>query len=71
MMDGWGHGLFGVVWMVLFWGAIIAAPALLVWLAVRGGGRGRQQSAREILEERYARGEIDSEEYEERKRNLD
>ncbi|TGY88632.1 SHOCT domain-containing protein [Marinicauda algicola] len=70
-MDGWGHGLFGGVWMILFWGVIIAAPALLVWLAVRGSRRGRQQSAREILEERYARGEIDADEFEERKRNLD
>ncbi|GGE39106.1 hypothetical protein GCM10011367_11910 [Marinicauda pacifica] len=72
MMNGWGHGMFGGLWMILVWGVIIGLPALLVWFAVRrGGGSERQANPREILEKRYARGEIDEEEFERRKRNLD
>ena len=70
MMDGWGHGIFGGIWMILLWGAIIALPVLLIWLAVGGSGAPRP-TPREILEERYARGEIDSDEFEQRKRDLD
>ncbi len=33
-------------------------------------GGGKQKSAQEILDERYSRGEIDREEYEEKKRVL-
>ena len=72
MMNGWGHGMFGGLWMILVWGVIIGLPALIVWFAVRRcGGSERQANPREILEERYARGEIDEEEFERRKRNLD
>ena len=57
---GWGSGL-GIVWglgMALFWIAVIAV-IVVVLRAVAGrpnGGAGR--SALEVLEERYARGEI-------------
>lgn len=72
---GWGHMFFGSIMMVLFWGGLI----LLVIFAVRsmgaGSGRGRDERelanrALEILEERFARGEIDKEEFEERRRLL-
>ncbi|WP_082140441.1 SHOCT domain-containing protein [Halomonas sp. PR-M31] len=68
---GWGHMLFGGFMMVLFWGGLIA---LVIWL-LRGLGRRdagvqRQPSALDLLQERYARGEIDEQEYEERKRVL-
>lgn len=67
--DGWGFGM-GLVWLV-FLGVIVAG----VVLAIRGssGGasaRGSGRSAIDILDERFARGEIDREEYEERKRVL-
>jgi putative membrane protein len=63
--------LFGSVMMVLFWGGLI----LLIVFAVRwlGGGPGKTASRKtslEILEERFARGEIDREDFEERKRLL-
>lgn len=72
---GWGHGIFGLLMMVLFWGGIIVVIVLAVrWLG--GGAHGRRpeppsrDSALDILKERFARGEIEKEEFEERKRLL-
>ena len=58
------HG-FGGMAMWAVWILIIVA---LVWLATSAARRGRdadrrEKSALEILEERYARGEIEREEY--------
>lgn len=70
----WGHMLSGSLMMILFWGGII----LLIVLAVRwlGGGPVRETAqapgnkALGVLKERFARGEIDKEEFEERKHLL-
>ena len=64
--DDWGHW-----WAVapLFWALWIALIATVVWLVIRrtrGGGRPGFERAREILAERYARGEIGLDEYRER-----
>jgi putative membrane protein len=72
---------FGMGWMWLFWLLLAVGVILLVVVAVRalGGGvtggspgrdvdgapRGRSR-ARELLDERYARGELTTEEYRER-----
>jgi putative membrane protein len=66
-MSGTGGGwmwLWGTL-MMLTWVAVIAAA---VWLVARslGGGRRPSTGAREILDERYARGELTTEEYRER-----
>jgi putative membrane protein len=67
-----GHGLGGG-FMWLFWILVIVAIAWLVRAVVAGAGDGRNQqkpsSPLEILEERFARGEIDEAEFE-RKRKL-
>ena len=76
---GWGHMISGGLMMVLFWGGII----LVIVFAVRalGGGSsgGSSQTtppstpsgrALDILQERFARGEIEKAEFEERKRSL-
>ncbi len=71
---GWEHMLFGSLMMILLWGGII----LIVVLAVRwlGGSRAERtapparESAMDILNERFARGEIEKEDYEERKKIL-
>lgn len=68
---GWGGMIFGPLFGILF----IAAIAVAIVLVVRalGGGRaarGGGPSPLDILDERFARGEIDREEYEERKRVL-
>lgn len=72
---GWGHMIFGSLMMILFWGGIILAIVLVVrWLggdSGRGAGSPpRTNAALNILHERFARGEIDKEEFEERKRLL-
>ncbi len=71
---GWGHMLFGSLMMILFWGGIILLIVLVVrWL---GGGSVREtpqpprNKALDVLKERFARGEIDKEEFEERSRLL-
>lgn len=62
---------FGAIGMVLFWGVVIALIAggamLLVRQASGYASPGAQEghSARRILDERLARGEISREEYDE------
>ncbi|HEY0634916.1 MAG TPA: SHOCT domain-containing protein, partial [Gammaproteobacteria bacterium] len=70
--DGMGWGWFGIPLMLLFWGVLIFAVIMLVRIWGRGRSGGSEGNrAIEILRERYARGEISLEEYEERKRNLE
>jgi putative membrane protein len=69
MGGGFGFGIPGLG-MVLFWGLIIVAVVLVARSFYGSQERGRQKSAREILDERYARGEIGKQEYEERKQAL-
>ncbi len=75
---GWMHGGYGFPFWWLGAGfrlLVLAALAVgAVYLARnrrRGGGQGpRDESPLEILQKRYARGEISREEFEEMKRNL-
>ncbi len=76
-MMGWGTGWAGMIFMVLFWVLIIIGGFYLVRYLVQNaqGGRsdGRQNGsgqAIDILKERYARGEIDKEEFEAKKKDL-
>jgi putative membrane protein len=80
-MWGWGHmGAWGMVWGWLFMALLLAALIVLVVVLVRmPSGRDSRSTrrpsgrsrAREVLDERYARGEIDSAEYDERRRRLE
>jgi putative membrane protein len=72
---GWGHMIFGSLMMVLFWGGIIVAIVLAVrWIGSESSHGATPTAPRnkalDILQERFARGEIDKEEFEERKRML-
>ncbi|MSU91167.1 hypothetical protein GE300_16380 [Rhodobacteraceae bacterium 2CG4] len=69
-MWGGGFGMFGGLMMLLFWGAIIALIVFAVRGFSSGSGPGSKSDAAEILRERYAKGEIDDEEYERRKAKL-
>ena len=71
MMFMWGAGgLVMMLMMLLFWGLVIAGLALGVrWLAGQGHPA-RRDEALEILRQRYARGDIDKQEFESRKRDL-
>lgn len=69
-----GMGMMGiglVMMLILFVGAA-GAVALVVWAIVHftQTASGGVANARRILDERYARGEIDDDEYTRRKREL-
>ena len=68
----WGLGM--LLLMLAFWGLVIAGIVLLVrWFVGVGGGPGVGRGpdrALEILRERYARGEINKDEFEARRRDL-
>jgi len=69
----WGWMGLGAVHMVLFWGFLILAIVVLVRFASGGQDEKREdipESALEILKARYARGEIDRNEFEQKKRDL-
>lgn len=67
MWAGWG---IHWIWMVVFWAVVIG---LIVWAVARiapTGPQGGGDSARTILDERYARGELDDDEYRHRRDEL-
>ncbi len=74
MMGGFGWGWFMPIFMIIFWGLVIWGIVALV----RGlsGSRGSDSapptadSALDILKRRYARGEINTAEFEEKKKDL-
>ncbi|OGD30695.1 hypothetical protein A2W60_01755 [Candidatus Azambacteria bacterium RIFCSPHIGHO2_02_46_12] len=70
---GWGFEAFWWIFMILWLALIIAGiTALTKWFISRSRGtrEHRDKSASEILRERYARGEIDRKEFEEKKKDL-
>lgn len=70
-MWGWGPWAIGMMLMMLvFWGLIVVALVLGVRWLIRQGREPRSDSALDILRQRYARGEINKEEYETKKNDL-
>lgn len=69
---GFGMGLVGWLFMLLFWGLIIVGVVLVVrWLWDHGRtGMGNTEAPLDILKRRYARGEISKEEYDRVKQDL-
>lgn len=77
----WDHmGAWGMAWGWLFMVLLIVGLVVLVMVLLRlPGGAARRHDpysvprsrARDLLDERYARGEIDDTEYDTRRRRLD
>lgn len=80
---GWGMmgpgmmGGFGWMWLMPVFGIVFLG--LIIWAIVaavrsssesRGSDSSKADSALEVLKKRYARGEINKEEYEEKKKDL-
>lgn len=75
----WGidrvNWILGLLMMVLFWGGLV----VLVVFALRGrdasqrrdGGGANSSDARSILDERFARGEVSEDEFEQKRRVLE
>lgn len=75
MWSGWGWGWFpGMVFGPLLMLIIVGGTAVFVMWLVRGVGsvehRGHSRTALDILEQRFARGEIDKAEFEDKRRLL-
>lgn len=67
---GWGMMGLGMATMWLFW---IGLTLLVVWVVARqfsGRGSSAQETALDILQQRYARGEITAAEYQNARNNL-
>lgn len=71
-MMAWGWIPFGGFLSLLFVVALVVAGALLVRSAGRSGGSGApsRSAGLEVLEERYARGEIGRDEYLQKKGDM-
>jgi putative membrane protein len=70
---GWGPG-FGWLFMILIWILIIGGIVAIVKCIVSASSAAQapqQKTALEILKERYARGEIDQAEFEQKKRDVE
>jgi len=68
----WGASMewWMIIWLVVFWGGLIA---LIVWGITRLTRRGDSASKRDpldIAKDRYAKGEISREEFEQFKKDL-
>ena len=71
---GYGMGWFGGIFMILFWAVVIAGIVFAIRYLVTGKegfSHKKGSDPLETLKDRYARGEIDTEEYEERRKVLE
>jgi putative membrane protein len=74
--DGWGWGVGGFVLMILMMGLFWAAIVVTIVWGIRqfrprdAATSGGSTSAMRVLEERFARGEIDADEFQRRREIL-
>ena len=70
---GWGGWVVMTLLMLLLWGALIFG-GIALWRATSRAGREERpasyRSAEQLLAERFARGEIDEDEYARRRESL-
>lgn len=74
----YGGDMFWMGWMWIFWILLLLGTALVIFVLVKLAARNdsprppaEPSRARVILEERFARGEIDAEDFRERLRALE
>jgi putative membrane protein len=67
----------GIIWMLLFWGGLIVLAVWLITVLFPAGPqppandtRRTHVGARDILDQRYARGELTREQYDEMRQTL-
>lgn len=79
MMGNWGYGygaygwIHMIIWLVILVAIIVGVVWLVRSMTVPGGHHlmpPRRSSGLDVLEERYARGEISRDEYLEKKRDI-
>ena len=71
MMGGWGDfGILGWLSILLFWLLLILGVVALVRHLARSGQTREDKTPLDILKERYANGEIDKKEFEEKRKDL-
>ncbi|MBI5031875.1 MAG: SHOCT domain-containing protein [Chloroflexi bacterium] len=70
---GFGFPFMGGIWMIVFWVLIIGGVVWLVQSLARGTGNSGHPNTSflEILKQRYAKGEITKEQFEQMKHDLD
>ena len=76
MMNGFGGAMgFGGIGMLIFWALLIGGVVVLVrWLSAKSSAANVPSARRggplDILHERYARGEIGKDEFEQKRRDV-
>jgi putative membrane protein len=75
MMGGWGMGWFGGFFSMVFWILILVGLVFLIKWLIQSTSRDRtigdsESRAIDILKERYARGEIDEDEFDSKRKYL-
>jgi putative membrane protein len=68
-MGGWGYAVM-MIGTVLFWAVAILGGVALVRHLARPAGTTRVSTAEQVLAERFARGEIDEDEFDNRRKAL-
>ena len=69
-MGNWGGLGLGWIFMIMFWILVILGIIALVRYLIGQNSTDKSNAPMEILKERYAKGEIDKKEFEEKKRDL-
>jgi len=67
---GMGGGFMGGIFMLMFWVLIIIGIVYLVKYLSQNQNKKQDKTPLDILKERYAKGEIDKDEFEKRKKDL-
>ena len=78
MMDGYwgynnmnaGNGVWGFVFMIFMMAIVITTVVLVIHYLGRSNGRHTDKAALDILEKRFANGEIDTKEFEAKRKIL-